>query len=285
MTWIIRRGVVDHEYATVLRALTALAFFGGLPALPFMDDLEKLLRRRFGIDMRHSLKTFIRKHSDEYPTVGMAVEGWVDHGAVGFSGANMSRALSVQSNLFSVEDATLAERAGGAWGGLSRKLGYGVKAMAHGDMDRAMEYFAPEFVSGPIRAWRMKAEGQTSLSGKPIKDARGRQVKYTTSEAVLRGLGFSPTRPSKFSNTRQAEIDFRTNFNRKRSNLLIAFRKAKGPEERGKVLREVADFNRKLTGSQARSLIPLITSDHLMDALRVDPEKSLQTWKLQGGYD
>jgi len=107
------------------------------------------------------------------------------------AGVNISNAVRLQIPVASqmLADGDALEAAGGVPGALWGKGGAALMYLERGDVGRALESAAPEAVAGPLRAIRQATEGATTSHGKVIFDETGKPLKYSTLDAVKRGLG------------------------------------------------------------------------------------------------
>lgn len=98
----------------------------------------------------------------------------------------------------------LGQEAGGAVSGIVRNVIGAAQSWANGNKERAMEYLAPMFIRQVLEAVR-KSEGSYSISGTPLPpNMQGVEpLRYSTMEAVGKGLGFGVAREEKQWNLRQ----------------------------------------------------------------------------------
>ena len=98
----------------------------------------------------------------------------------------------------------IGQEAGGAVSGIVRNIIGAAQSWANGNKERAMEYLAPMFIRQVLEAVR-KSEGSYSISGTPLPpNMQGVEpLRYSTMEAVGKGLGFGVAREEKQWNLRQ----------------------------------------------------------------------------------
>ncbi|NCC32822.1 MAG: hypothetical protein EOM24_12495 [Chloroflexia bacterium] len=107
------------------------------------------------------------------------------------------------------------------------------------------------------------------MSGHPITDENGKQLKYDSYETAMKVLGFNPLRVSKRHEARSDAYELQEYWRGKKTGLYAAYRMAETPQERLKVKRRILEFNGKLKRSQAAGLVPPITSKSLKQAEKV----------------
>jgi hypothetical protein len=274
INWLFNR-LKQGEYGAVGRSMTALVLLGGISALPFGDDLEKWFRRKFGFSPMMALKKWIRKTADQYTDSGEAIEDFVVYGIPSYVNVNFSRALGVSVPFLGGEEQTLAERFSGVWGGMAKKAEITADALSKGQYKRALENspVTPEAIANIMRAARQYKDGATSLAGKPILDAEGRQIAYTGKEAVSKGLGFNPLRPSKTYEASSAAYDLKEYWGNRRNDVITSFRIAKTDKDRRAAAMAVRKFNDELSKSQAKHLLSPIDGMTLYNSRTVRPDK------------
>lgn len=266
------------EFQVVVRSLTALVLFGGLAALPFGDDLDKWYRRIFGERPLRMLEQWLRETSGEYTDFGDQVADFVLHGAPALGGVNFSNAIGVNIPWFSPEDESLAERVVGVWGGLAQKVRFSSMAAARGDGYRAVEFMAPEALANILRAYRLYADGTTTLSGRPVFGDDGKQVRYTAKEALVRSFGFMPLEPSKQTQARWDAQRARDYWSERKGDVLARVRIA---TDRKAALAEIQAFNRALRAAPGGVLVPPITLASLRQAMRAKADKRELAYRNQ----
>lgn len=258
------------EFEVVMRSMTALVLFGGLAAIPFGDDLDKWYRKFFGERPLRMLEKWLRETAGAYTDLGDQIADFVMHGIPALAGVNFSNSLAVRIPWLSPEDDSMAERVTGVWGGLAKKVHYAGDAAAKGDLYRATEFMSPEALANVLRAYRLYADGATTLSGRPIFGDDGRQVKYTAGEGVIRAFGFMPLEPSKQSQNRWDARRAKEYWSERKADILAQFRIA---EDRREAMKLVREFNRELREAPGGVLVPPITPKTLRQALRAKPDK------------
>ncbi len=252
--WLYNRAK-QGEFGVIARSFGALAALGGVFALPGADDLDKWLEKWFGKSYKLQFKQFLHNNTKQYGSLGEAIEGFINYGAPSVAGVDMSRALAVNIPFFSDPDRSFGERMGGVWSGIAQKPVLAAKSIGAGSYERAVENLLPEFIANPLRAYR-QTQGATTMSGKPIFDEQGQQLRYTPGEAVEKMLGFQPKRMTERTQLKQTERDLTTYWNDERRDALARIRTAKDGATIGTIQRE---FNKRLKQSQAFGPVTLIT--------------------------
>lgn len=275
--WMYNRAK-DGEFATIARSLGAIAALGGVFALPGADDLDKWIMKWYGVSYKMKFKKFVRDNAGN-SAPGQLVQDFVNHGVTSVAGVDMSRALAVNLPFVSDPDKSFGERIGGAWGGLAKKPGMALSAAQKGDYLRAVENLMPEFAANPMRAVRQYNQGATTMSGKPIFDETGRQVKYGAGDVVKKMLGFNPLEVSERTEMKGDERELNAYWKGEREDLLANIRRAKTRDDFNAVTRDVTTFNRRLRQSQAFGLVPIIKADTIRRAREAKPQKKTLMWE------
>lgn len=275
--WMYNRAK-DGEFSTIARSLGAIAALGGVFALPGADDLDKWIMKWFGVSYKMKFKKFVRDNAGN-STMGQMVQNFVNHGATSVAGVDMSRALAVNIPFISDPDKSFGDRIGGAWGGLLKKPGMAMSAAQKGDYLRAVENLMPEFAANPMRAARQYNQGATTMSGKPIFDENGKQVKYSAGDVTKKMLGFNPLEVSERTEMKGDERELNAFWKSEREDTLANIRRAKTSEEMRAAVRGVMRFNRDLRKSQAFGLVPIIKADSIQKSRQAKPHKKTMAWE------
>lgn len=275
--WLYNRGR-DGEFVTIARSLGAIAALGGVFALPGADDLDKWITKWFGVSYKMKFKQFVRDQAGN-STPGQMVQNFVNHGVTSVAGVDMSRALAVNLPFVSDPDKSFGERIGGAWGGLAKKPGMALSAANKGDYLRAVENLLPEFAANPMRAARQYNQGATTMSGKPIFDENGQQVKYSGGDVARKMFGFNPLEVSERTEMKGDERELNTFWKGEREDVLANVRRAKTTEEMKAAVRGVMKFNLALRKSQAFGLVPIIKADSIQKSRTFKPQKKTLQWE------
>jgi hypothetical protein len=229
------------------------ALIGGVTGLPFADDLNKLIRKFTGRDMKQETQNWITKNSDEdianliasgifAPTLGVNVTN------------NMNVRIPFLSGL--LDDKSALESTTGATGALLTKATDTVSGLYHGQYRKAAEAAAPEALAGALRAERLYRSGQRNAAGQPVY-YKGQPVKLTAQEAILQGgLGLKSQRRADIMDTQDAEAKIQQYWNNEKK---IAEKKAHEGD-----MSAVQEYNRNLLkDNNARLLVTPIKASTL----------------------
>jgi len=278
LNWMYNRATSGERDQVIAlgRAIAAIAVLGGIGAVPGADDIDKLVRKITGKDYRLEFESWMHKHASEYGDPGDAAVDFIFYGLPSTVGLNISNSLAVRVPILSnfISGDSVTESATGPVGALIQKGFNAVDSFSNGDYYRALESAAPEFMAGPMRAYRLASEGATTKGGKPIYGKDGSQVKYDGTDAFKRSLGFQPLEQSKQSNLQFVGYELKNYWQERKSQVYAKIRRlfengsAKGRQEAHQL---VLEFNAQLMSSQARSLVSPIRS--LKQALHSRPDK------------
>jgi len=268
-----------RDMVALLKYAGTLAVIGGAAALPGGDELDKLLRRLTERSIKMDLQKWAREHAHRYGTVGDMLNDFVWHGTGSAVGVNISNALRLQVPFVSpwLQGETLPESSMGVFAGLWQKGANAGRALSKGDMYRGAESLAPEFVSGPMRAYRQYAEGATTMGGKPVFDENGKPIRYSLSDVALRTAGFQPLKQSERTEAAQQGKILSQHWNEERQDLIDAYRIADKDGRRG-VMQKIMRFNAGLRESQAAGLVLPIKLSTLQRAVQSKPDRKKAGW-------
>jgi hypothetical protein len=280
--WIYNRATSGEkkQMIALLRYTAALIIIGGMASLPGGDELDKLLRKMLGKSYKLELQQWMAKHGREYGTFGEAVNAFAWHGVPApLAGINISNALKMQiplvSQILGGEDVTTS--AMGVFGGMTKKIGNAAMYAGRGMPGRALESIAPEAIAGPMRAVR-QMDGVTTSHGKRVFDEHGKPLKYSTTDAVKRSLGFQPLEQSVRTEVTMQGQELTKFWNNERQQSLDQLRAADTPAKRQEAVRAIMKFNRDLRGSQAFGLVGIIKAETVNKATISKPDKKKTGW-------
>jgi len=284
LNWLFNRltSGEKRDMVALLRYAGAIFVLGGAAALPGGDELDKLYRRLKGRSLKLDFETWSSNQAARHGTLGELVNAWAWHGVPAMAGVNISNAVRLQIPVASqmLADGDALEAAGGVPGALWGKGGAALMYLERGDVGRALESAAPEAVAGPLRAIRQATEGATTSHGKVIFDETGKPLKYSTLDAVKRGLGFMPIGQSKRSELTGQLMFLEKYWKDKKSNLMDRARAAvNDPEKFRKLEKEFERFNVDLEKSQVAGIVTPIDGDTVDRALQSKPNERRLGWQ------
>ncbi len=263
-----RTGGAREGGLVLLRSLAWLSVFGGLTALPFLDDLLDELEKLFGVPARANMRKALRAAGGRtLETLGM-------HGVPAVLGydlsATMKTALPFKEGV--------SDTAFGVYGGLAEKLARGVRSFNRGDHWRAAEQWSPLFLENAMKGWRMANEVATSPSGRILYDDENQPLRLTGLEPLMQGMGIRPETVSASQAKRQERTNLVNYFSNMKQSVYDQYALANTAEKRQAAMRRVREFNRE-AAERAHGMVSPITVDSLRQSLirrRRPDKKALQ---------
>ncbi|MGD0624258.1 MAG: PLxRFG domain-containing protein [Thermodesulfobacteriota bacterium] len=252
------------------RSLAYVVLLGGLPAIPFLDDLLDEWEKMFGQPIRRDIKRNLNVIG------GPTLEKMGMMGIPATIGIDISGSLKMGIPFVG----TPSENIFGVWSGLGQKFVNAKDSLERGDTLRAIESASPAFLEAILKAYRMTEQGATTPTGKILFDEKGRPIKETAGEGIAQAFGFRPERISEASQTHREFANIESHFADRRNDLYSRFRLATTADERKDVIRDIQRFN--LDASKYRGAIPMINASSLRQSLISKPEKKYLLWGAQG---
>ena len=238
-----------EDRVAVLRTTASILALAGLSGIPFLKTIEGLLARE-GITPRSDLKELMEENGVE--------DLWelVNYGLPGLAGIDLSGSIGMElpgQRTIGSEDVAgiLGEAAVDIFGvpsGIVEDTFRAVKQLGYKDFGRALEEapFTPQFLANYLGGTRMEREGLTTGEGKVIRGEEGEQVFLGEGEAFKKKfLGFQPSRVSEGWRTFQARKAETSRWEKEKSDLKVAFRKAAVDdfEGLGKIVEQINTLN------------------------------------------
>jgi hypothetical protein len=213
----------------VVKALGSIVAVGGISSIPLAKTLESIAQR-YGYQPRQWFKSKIKEFGLE------EVEDEIVYGLPALLDVDISGSIGMEipgQHGLSSDDprAMILEGATDVLGVPFSYIDDTIKATEHlynGDIYRAIENspITPMVFSNAMKAKRLAIEGQTTRAGKAILDDEGKPVKYTTFQAVKKGVfGFQPVESSKRYQSYRARRAQTVFWNKQRERLLSQFRR------------------------------------------------------------
>lgn len=217
----------------VMRSMAYFALFGGLMALPWLDDLFDLYERLSGKPIRAQVKRAAGEMG------GKPMEKIVMSGMPGLLGFDMKGAIKLGL------PGGLGESALGVWKGMYDNFVKGMTSAKVGDFDRAVEFMAPVFIQNAMKAYRIRSEGARTPEGFVQFDKEGKPFKFTFGEFLTQAHGFKPSRFAELTEGHRIFKNVATSWQDKRNRIFTENRFAVTSDEIAKVEKEAQDFNLK----------------------------------------
>jgi N12 class adenine-specific DNA methylase len=245
------------------RSLAYIAILGGVPALPFLDDLLDLWEKFFGTPVRSSMRKTLREAGGPVlEKVGMV-------GIPALMGIDISGSL--KTGVPGLGYGTPADTVYGVYGGLGKKALNAMNAAERDDYLRALEFASPSFLESILKAYRMADQGATTPSGKVLTDEQGKPIHLSGGEAAAQSMGFRPERMAQISGEHWTMENVKKHYAKKRNDLYARARLAKNQEERQNVIRDMQRFN--MEARKYQGVIPPIAASSLRETTSQRPER------------
>jgi len=187
-----------------------LLFFGGLGAIPFIEDIEDLIQSWTGENIRNDIAELTGK--------------WAIETLYGFPG---SLGFDITGSLGTEIPSSITDLIGVPYQWV-KKGKYAYEDIRVKDWQRLIEDFPLQFqVFGyPAAAYRYRTRGLETRAGKPITGDEGEQIKLTKKEAIGKGMGFQPVKVSEHYRAEEARRKGAKFYEDKRDDLLTAYARA-----------------------------------------------------------
>ena len=257
--------------AAVAKSFASILAFGGIGSIPGAKTVESIAQR-FGYNPR----TYIKDRLNELGLDFMGEEAIYGLPAILDVDLSGSIGMELPGQRSFVSDDPYSMILEGGVDVLGVPFSYvddTVKAgtfLYNGDVYRAIEEspVMPTVAANALQAYRMKTRGMTGRSGRPIKTDEGEQRKFTTKQAIQKGVfGFQSAKASseyQQYKSRKAAKDY---WDRKRRTILNRYRNAVhvhgfGSKQADKVLDMIMEYESNVPAFGTR-----IDSEVLMNAV------------------
>jgi len=252
-----------------MRSMAYMMMFGGMAAVPFLDDILDKYEEMTGNPIRTDIGNLLGSEDDPL--------------RVGFEmglpammlGINMSGSLRIGlPNPFSLE--AMEDTVFGVYGGLGDKGVNAVEAFKSRDFVRAAASLAPEAITGLEKAYRGATAGVSTRAGVTLTDQNRQPVKMQPGEAVVQGMAFSPARINAINKRHRTGANVEAYWQNKRSKIYKRYRRALRLKDRDKIQKlqqEIREYNKDVQGLNVRKVIPRITPQSLKQVSRTKKHK------------
>lgn len=236
---LLLRHLAKRDPAAFGRAIRNLAILGGLKAVPLVGTAFGIYKALTGTDL---WQEGVQDKENNLPYL------LARFGVPGLAGIDMSGSVSIEVMKDLKQWSDLPKELLGAVGGIGENLANAADSYKRGDYYRMGEDLSPQAVRNVMGAYRKATEGVTTRTGRQVFDAQGQPVKLSTGEAVGKGLGFQPVRP-----TIQREInDYLYNMRQNQQELgdkwasrMINALRTNDRNVYNQVMTEVMDYNQR----------------------------------------
>lgn len=258
LSWLFNRAVVQGNLKPVIRSLITTAALGGIGAgIPFGEDINRALERVMGISPKLFLRKVLKNTSKELGASSdqsQALTNFVINGAPSLVGINLNRNLSIQAPLLStiLQEGMVADKAvSGVWSSFGTRGVNSMKAFSQGDTLRGIENFPllPQQGSNMLSAYRQSTQGTTTMGGNPVLDGKGKQLKMTGAEALLKATSFNPNRIANEQDINTSIKNLSTYYKDKADSISAQLAKARASRDSDRIrkaLEERAAFNKEV---------------------------------------
>lgn len=197
LLYLMARNLGEREFTAVARMMFYTLVFGGATALPFAVLFKEAYKWLFGDDGEPDKK--------ELALWEIALQKGIP------AAFNVDLSGRVGIGIFTLEsiaqDPTNVVKYLGSLGGLGERLYSSYGLMQQDRYTESLAKLTPDMVGNWMKAWYGYDIGIRSKFGNFLEDSDGEPMKYTASEAFIRGLGFSPTRESLAWEAKADEFD------------------------------------------------------------------------------
>jgi len=217
------RRLATNDLITIIHTFAIMGFFGGLLGLPFYKDLFDFAERKLGHSPRLWLQDTLKGiGGDTLATIGL-------YGMPALLGGNISGSLAIGVPFMGEPTESIF----GVWSGVFNKLEQAGLAAGRGDLYRVLANLTPEFLRNPIVALNESDFGKkmfgfrgiaTTTHGKPVLSSEGKPLSMTGGEALLKSMGFVPTRISVEKSTGQSVSNLVSWANNQKQSIAESYR-------------------------------------------------------------
>jgi hypothetical protein len=265
----------------VAKSLASLVAIGGASAIPLAKTIEAIAQR-FGHNPRQHMSEKLSEYGLDFMedtlTYGLPALLDIDlSGSIGMELPGQHQMSSAEPRAMLLEGATDVLGVPFSYVDDTIKAG---QRLYNGDVYRAIEDspVTPVVVSNAMQAKRIATEGRTTMGGEAVLDDEGEPVKFTTGQAIKKGVfGFQPVESSKQYQKYRSREAMKTFWNNQGKRLLASYRNAAnrhglGSKEADKVIEKILHYQENVPPYATP-----ITTDSLMETLmdKVQPKEML----------
>lgn len=242
-----------------------MMLLGGAWAIPLIGEFVELVGKWLGIPVRYKVKKAIEKNSE---TLGEIL----DFGLLApLLGIDISNSIRIELLPRDFSSTGFADYIFGIWSSMGTKFTRGYYALETKQYERLLESIAPSSIESLIRGIEFYFYPMRSLTGKKIKTPEGKEVKFSTWEAILAGLGFRPVALSDTQSIYIATTTIDRYYERKRNKLYTRLKTAKSYDELSNIMKDINEYNQSVV--KYGGAIPLIKPDSILNTMK-QAEKS-----------
>jgi len=193
--WSLKRDLSNKEYVAVSRKMFYTLMLGGTSALPFAKLFQVIMRSLFGEDDKEELTKWQIALQKGLPAAFLGVD-MSDRVAIDLM--SVTKIAEQVENKDVVDTLSDVRNYIGAVGNLLLgRIPTGVDVLMQGNTLDGMARLLPDMIGNPLKAISGAKYGVVTSSGNVLKDTETKKpLKYTTYEAIVRAIGYTPTRES-----------------------------------------------------------------------------------------
>lgn len=212
----------DKKQTEVVFKILGMIFMlgGTMASLPMADDMNKILRKLLGRDLKLEAEKALGKITHE------DFAAFIMHGAPTLLGGNISNNINIRLPFISgiIGASDLGVGATGAMGTIAfDKLPKMIDYASNGEFLKAVGAGAPEAMARIARAYNEATRGFTTQQGAPVY-FEGKKLVSTPYEALFKGItGFRSEKESKIADVRFSEYQLKTQAVEAKSKAIWAF--------------------------------------------------------------
>jgi hypothetical protein len=165
------------------RSFAWLIAIGGVPALPWLDDLVEMVTNWTGIPFKAQARKRIEK------LAGTEASKFMGAGLAGMVGADLSASIRPAGIPSFLTGGAASESLLGVYSGMGGKFSKFISELKLGEYARAFESISPVAAENLFKAWRLYEKGGTTSAKNPIYNKKGELYKLDIEGFLMQAGG------------------------------------------------------------------------------------------------